>query len=189
MAAAISCIRAFPVGRRRTRRMSRIAKRTAARPPATPNKTRFGSTNPSTVKKRKKAARSETVYEPSTEHAPAPPHHHAAEHDQARHENAGDEDQGALVLLRQGERQRAAGFGRYGDQRVLLRQPLERGQRQLEVGVAVGGRHGAVLREGGRADHHDAGALRTSGLLYRLHDVEGPGGVSSLPRQVLYRTR
>src|SRR5260370_4632493 len=137
-------MRSLPVGRRRTRKINTIAKRTAAMPPATPNKTRFGSTNPSTVKKQKKAARSETLYEPSTEHAAAPPDHHPAEHDQARHEHRGDEDQGALVLLREGSRQRAPGFGRYRDQGSLLAHPLAQAQGQLEVGAALGGGHRAV---------------------------------------------
>src|SRR5712691_9160441 len=104
MAAAISRIRALPAGIRRTRRMRMIANSTAATPPATPNRTKLGSTYLSTkTDPTLEWARSERVSQPSTEHAPAPPDHHAAEHHQARQEDARDEDQGALVLLRKGQ--------------------------------------------------------------------------------------
>src|SRR5713226_3655624 len=191
MAAAISRIRALPDGIRRTRRMRMTANSTAATPPATPNRTKLGSTYLSTnlsTNTTPEIARSERVSQPSTEHAAAPPDHHAAEHHQARHEDAGDEDQGALVLLGERQRKRPGGFGWNGDQRVLLGQPLERSQGQLEVGVAVVGRQGAVLRKVRRAYHHDPSSL-CAHRLQRLHDVEGSGDVARLTAEVLDRTR
>src|SRR5258708_34457905 len=169
MAAAISRMRALPAGIRRTRRMRMTPNSTAATPPATPNRTKLGSTYLSTNLAAdttlERTARSERVSQPSTEHATAPPDHHAAEHHQARHQDAGDEDQGALVLLGERQRKRPGGFWWNGDQRVLLGQPLEGSQGQLELGVAVVGRKGAFLREIRRTHHHDPSSRRSGRLL------------------------
>src|SRR6267378_4504915 len=135
MAAAISRMRSLPVGRRRTRPMRTTANSTAARPPATPKRTKLGSTNPPRLTSPNKTARSERVYEPSTEHATAPPNHDAAEDHEARHEDARDEDQGALVLLGERQGKGAARLRWDGDQGVLLGQPLKRGQCDLQVGA------------------------------------------------------
>src|SRR5260370_12735549 len=169
----MSGMRAFPAGIRKTRRMRTTANSAAATPPTTPNRTKLGptclSTNLSTDTTLERVTRSERVSQPSTEHAPAPPDHHAAKHHQARHEDAGDEDQGALVLLGECQRKRPGGFGWNGDQRVLLGQPLERGQGQLEIGVAVVGGKGAVLREIRRTHHHDPSSRRTARFPTRVH--------------------
>src|SRR5438477_6742812 len=186
MAAAISRMRSLPVGSRRTMTIKTTANSTAARPPATPNRTRFGSTNPPRLTSPNKKARSERVYEPSTEHAAAPPHHDPAEHHQAWHQDAGDEDQSALVLLRERQRKSAARLRRDGDQGVLLGQPLERRECQLEVEVAVVGGQGPVLRKAGRPDDHDPGSLRAGRLLERRHDGERSSGISRLAAQVLH---
>src|SRR6185437_14585063 len=103
MAAAISRIRSLPVGMRNTMKMSTTAKATATRPPATPYRTTFESTRPSTRPSATSAARSERVYEPSTEHAAPPPDQDPAEGDEPRHEGRRDEDDVGLVRLGQGE--------------------------------------------------------------------------------------
>src|SRR5260370_30668438 len=189
MAAASSRIRSLTAGTRRTRAMRTTAKKTAAPPPATTNRTRFGSTNPLPKPLNQKTARSERVYEPSTEHAPPPPDHDPDEHHQARHQDAGDEDERALVLLRERQREGAAGLGRDGDERVLFGQPLKRRQREFKVGVAVVGRQGAVLGEPAGADDHDPRALGAGRLLERFHYVERSGGIACLAAEVLHRAR